>query len=127
MPAQPLVGGPSGPRLLCQSAATGNKSVGPEGPPTRDPSLGAGGPTQRDPSLRSKDLPGGSRPQARKLSRHGPSLGPEGFPTATAGTLRIRTRAVPALPCIVLLPPIRAKTLQKREPGHPCGAFTTDS
>ncbi|WP_430539158.1 DUF6053 domain-containing protein [Lysobacter enzymogenes] len=28
------MGGPSGPTLLCQSAAIRHKSVGPEGPPT---------------------------------------------------------------------------------------------
>ncbi|WP_428992714.1 DUF6053 domain-containing protein [Lysobacter enzymogenes] len=29
-----LVGGPSGPMLFAQAAATRNKRVGPEGPPT---------------------------------------------------------------------------------------------
>ncbi|WP_425606417.1 DUF6053 domain-containing protein [Lysobacter yananisis] len=29
-----LVGGPSGPTLFFQATATGNRSVGPEGPPT---------------------------------------------------------------------------------------------
>ncbi|MGO4263391.1 DUF6053 domain-containing protein [Lysobacter sp. TAB13] len=31
-----LVGGPSGPMLFGPIAATGNKSIGPEGPPTKD-------------------------------------------------------------------------------------------
>ncbi|WP_354517913.1 DUF6053 domain-containing protein [Lysobacter enzymogenes] len=69
MPAQPLVGGPSGPRLLCQIAATGNKSVGPEGPPTRDPNLGAGGP-----------LPKGIRASGQKTFQADPVLRPESFP-----------------------------------------------
>ncbi|WP_428992862.1 DUF6053 domain-containing protein [Lysobacter enzymogenes] len=31
------MGGPSGPMLLCQFAAIGHKSIGPEGPPTKAP------------------------------------------------------------------------------------------
>ncbi|WP_394541500.1 DUF6053 domain-containing protein [Lysobacter enzymogenes] len=42
------MGGPSGPTLFCPIAATGNKSVGPEGPPT-----GAGAASSAQPLSRA--------------------------------------------------------------------------
>ncbi|WP_428995579.1 DUF6053 domain-containing protein [Lysobacter enzymogenes] len=36
-------GGPSGPMLVCQSAAIRHKSIGPEGPPTKAQAVRQGG------------------------------------------------------------------------------------